>query len=228
MAGHDPCMPVLRWSVAQTVTLEELLLAAQDAALAGVWAALPGIVQSYNASEQTADIQPAVMNGYTDEAGNRAPETLPVIPRVPVVFPGAGSYSITWPLAVGDTVLLVFSSRSIDTYLSQGGVVDPRDDRRHSLSDAVAIPGLRTYKAPIASATASADALVLAAPSLLLGGADASDPVVRKSDLDAFIQNDFVGHTHGITGIQTGSSALISDGASAVSTPACSSTVMTK
>lgn len=214
--------------MAQTVTLEELLLAAQDTALAGVWTALPGVVQAYNASEQTVDVQPAVMNGYTDESGDRATETLPVIPRVPVVFPGAGVYSITWPLAVGDTVLLVFSSRSIDTYLAQGGVADPRDDRRHSLSDAVAIPGLRTYKAPIASATASASALVLAAPQVLLGGADANDPVVRKSDLDAFIQNDFVGHSHGVNGIQSGPDAIISEGAASVSTPACSSTVMSK
>lgn len=221
--------------MAQTVTLEELLLTAQDASLAGLWSALPGIVQSYNASEQTADIQPAVMNGYTDEGGERATETLPVIPRVPVVFPGAGSYSITWPLAKGDTVLLVFSSRSIDTYLSQGGVVDPRDDRRHSLSDAVAIPGLRTYKSPIASATASADALVLAAPTLLLGGADASDPVARKSDLSAVVTalNNHEHYPPTISGATytpgtLDTSVHTGTPTSSTNTPACSSVVKAK
>ena len=45
-------------------------------------------------------------------------------------------------LVPGDTVLLVFSERSIDKWAQQGGEVDPLDSRLHHLSDPVALPGL--------------------------------------------------------------------------------------
>jgi hypothetical protein len=43
----------------------------------------------------------------------------------------------------GDPCLLIFSDRSLDSWLDRGGEVDPIDLRRHHLSDAVAILGVR-------------------------------------------------------------------------------------
>jgi len=67
---------------------------------------------------------------------------MPVVPDVPVVWPRSGGAQMTMPVRRGDTVLLVFTDRSIDRWLAQGGNVTPDDRRQHDLSDAVAVPGL--------------------------------------------------------------------------------------
>ena len=69
--------------------------------------------------------------------------------RVPVCFPGSGGWKVTFPISKGDTGLLIFCSRSIDRWLSEGGSVDPQDDRTHDLSDAVFVPGLTDFAHPI-------------------------------------------------------------------------------
>ena len=83
------------------------------------------------------------------EDGTNQTGPLPVIPSVPVCFPGSGAFRVTFPVAKGDTGLLVFCSRSIDRWLSEGGSVDPQDDRTHDLSDAVFVPGLTDFGHPI-------------------------------------------------------------------------------
>ena len=55
----------------------------------------------------------------------------------------------------GDQVLLVFSERSLDVWLSAGGIVDPNDTRKHHISDAIAIPGCYPFNNPITGASAS-------------------------------------------------------------------------
>lgn len=181
-----------------TPSLAAVLRGALDARLADVRVSLPGIVRSYDAGTQRADVQPAIRDGYLDEAGDRQTEDLPIVAEVPVVFPGAGSASITWPLAAGDEVLLVFSSSSLDRWLSRGGVVDPEDDRRHDLTDAVAIPGLRHGALPGAAIGAG---VVVRSADIQLGSSAAADPVIRKSDLDAVIAQ-LNSHVH--SGVSTG------------------------
>jgi hypothetical protein len=55
---------------------------------AQTWTALPGIVRSYDAATQLASVQPAVQDFETGEDGERTDKTLPVIPDVPVAWPG--------------------------------------------------------------------------------------------------------------------------------------------
>jgi hypothetical protein len=100
--------------------------------------ALPGEIDSYNATTGKAAVKPLLQERYAD--GEVV--TLPVIPNVPLVFPRTAAASITLPVARGDGCLLLFCDRSIDRWLSVGGTVEPDDVRMHSLSDAVAIPGL--------------------------------------------------------------------------------------
>jgi len=155
--------------------------------------ALPGRVESYDAATQKANVQPLIMDEDFDDLGERVAQRLPVVTNVPVCFPGAGGYRVTFPMAIGNTVLLVFSSSSLDRWLSRGGEVDPEDDRHHHISDAVAIPGLFDFAHVPTSAPT--DAMVLHAATLKLGADDASDPVVRKSDLDQVVAT-FNGHHH--------------------------------
>lgn len=165
-----------------TPTFLEVLEQFTSNKLKGVNVALPGRVVSYDASKLRADVQPLIKRAYENEEGERATESFPIVPSVPVVFPGAGAYRITFPVAAGDTVLLVFASSSLDVWLSEGGEVDPLDDRRHATSDAIAIPGLRDFKNAPAAGT---DALAVEASEVRLGSHDASDPVALSSELAA-------------------------------------------
>lgn len=104
---------------------------------------MPGQVESYDHDLQVADIQVTVKNGTTAENGDRRAETIAVLTSVPVLHAGGGGFRVVFPVKRGDTVLVVFASRSITRWLINGGVVDPKSDHHHDLSDAVAITGLR-------------------------------------------------------------------------------------
>jgi hypothetical protein len=128
-----------------------------ESRLRDVHVACPGRIVRYDADKQQADVQPLVQVVYLNEAGDRQVESLPVVPNVPVIFPGAGGFRITFPVTAGDedgdTCLLIFSESSLDRWLDQGGgPLDPQDDRRFHLSDGVAVLGLRDYAHALASA----------------------------------------------------------------------------
>lgn len=103
--------------------------------------ALPGKVESYDASTQTASIKPMVKQVTEAEEGEIS-ESLPVIPNVPIAFPRAGGFFVSFPVAKGDTVLLVFCDASIDEWRATDKESEPGDLRKHTLSGAVAIPGV--------------------------------------------------------------------------------------
>jgi len=124
--------------------------------LADMRVSCPARVEKYDSAKQQVDVKPLLKESYTAEDGTDVVEGLPVITNVPVVFPGGGGYRITFPIQAGDTVLLVFSDRSIDAWLTNGGEAAPVDERRHVLTDAIAIPGLHAENAPWADAGESA------------------------------------------------------------------------
>jgi hypothetical protein len=100
------------------------------------------------ATPREVDVQPVHKRAYTDETGVRVPDKQPVIPSVPLVYPGGAGLVVTWPMAIGDEVVLVFSDDSLDKYLAgAGGDIDPEDDRHHHLADAIAIAGVRSLNA---------------------------------------------------------------------------------
>lgn len=107
---------------------------------------MPGVVVSYDAASQTAQIQLGVKSNYISESGDRASESIAPLTDVPVIHLGGGGYRTVYPVAKGDTALVVFGSRSITDWLVQGRVVEPQADHRHDLSDGIAIVGLRTQK----------------------------------------------------------------------------------
>ena len=77
-----------------------------------------------------------------DSTGKITMGSIAPILDVPIVFPSAGGFTITMPVAVGDEVLVMFASRCIDAWWQNGGVINPpMDYRMHDLSDGFAIPG---------------------------------------------------------------------------------------
>jgi hypothetical protein len=160
--------------------------------LAEVHVALPGRVVSYDSAKQSADVQPLIRQPFENEEGDRQVDSLPIVTHVPVVFPGAGPISMTWPIPAGTTGLLVFSEASLDKWLNEGGEVDPLDDRRHALTDGVFIPGLRPFSDPVPPAGVHGTAVVISAPLIHAAG---TAQLALKSDVDA-LQSYIDAHFH--------------------------------
>lgn len=136
----------------RTPTLTEVLGLAVRAGAADLRVALPGRVERYDLARGTVDVQPLLRETTRDDAGELVAERLPVLTGVPLVFPGAGGFALVFPVQVGDQVLLVFADRSLDGWRDQGAEATPADERRHALSDAIAIPGLMHTGSPAATA----------------------------------------------------------------------------
>jgi hypothetical protein len=107
---------------------------------AQTWTALPGIVRSYDAATQLASVQPAVQDFETGEDGERTDKTLPVIPDVPVAWPGGSGQYFHPGLTAGDEVLLVFSSLDPSVWHRTGSVSKAADLGRHVPAHAFAVP----------------------------------------------------------------------------------------
>jgi hypothetical protein len=120
---------------------EEAMRLVLDGRQSCIWTAMPGIVQSVDRSAMTCEVQPAIQGTVEDETGATQSVNLPLLVDVPIVFPSAGGFTITMPLAVGDEVLVIFASRCIDAWWQSSGVQRPMEMRMHDLSDGFAIPG---------------------------------------------------------------------------------------
>jgi hypothetical protein len=123
-------------------SLAQLLGDAFDARLTRLHTALPAEVVSYDPATQTAAVQPLIKEVLIDAEGETSAHTLPQISNVPVMFPRSGGWFCSFPIAKGDTVLLVFAEKSIGRWREQDKLTDPGVVSMHHLSDAMAIPGL--------------------------------------------------------------------------------------
>lgn len=141
-------------TIADSPELATVIRNAISARLVDVHTAMPAKVQSYDSDSQTADIEPELSRIVRDAAGVRSTETLPIIPCVPVAFPGAGGFFVAFPVQAGDTGLLIFNEYAIDRWRADAPG-DPGDERRHGLSGAVFIPGLKTSSNALADADAT-------------------------------------------------------------------------
>jgi len=99
--------------------------------------AIPGIIQEFNTENQTATVQPTIK-----EQINGSWIQLPLLLDVPVQFPRAGGYSVTFPVKRGDECIVIFNDMCIDSWWQSGDVQTQLEKRRHDLSDAVAILGI--------------------------------------------------------------------------------------
>ena len=123
-------------------------------AIGNVHTALPGTILSYDTGSNRASVQPfgAIK---TKDARNIS---YPVIYNAPVQFPCGmgGRAGITFPIRPGDGCIVLFAEGQIDDYLSGG---DSADGRKHSLNDAIVIPGL--YNSGVTTESRYPDDVVL-------------------------------------------------------------------
>jgi len=139
-------------SFADVRSLTTLLRRAVGRELLDVHTALPGIVDTYDATSRRARVVPAIRLLLDDGSLlDRPPVT-----DVPVLFPSGGGLSLTFPLQRGDPVLMIFSQRGMDGFKSSYTVSPPSRGPIMDMSDAVALVGFGSVLTTPASATGAA------------------------------------------------------------------------
>ena len=121
----------------ETKTLDEVLRLAMEGVLYNLHVALPCAVTVVR-NNGYVDVQPLLQRLYT--TGDLV--SLPVLQNVPISHPRGADYWIKLPVAVGDLGTIVFCERSLDSWKVDGNLTNPKDSRRHDLSDAIFFPGM--------------------------------------------------------------------------------------
>lgn len=114
-----------------------------------------GTIQSFDPAKQTVQ---ATLNYpksvlRSDGAGGYKPVLIdyPILLDVPVVILSGGPAALTFPIQKGDQCLILFNDRDIDNWFQSGQKVPLASSRLHSLSDAIALVGLRPSSNPLAN-----------------------------------------------------------------------------
>jgi len=189
-----------------------------DSLLQAMRCAVPAIVQSFSAGPPATVSVVIATNELVTKALDDDPFSvqsealqIPVLTDVPILIPSAGGFSFTVPITQGDEVLLVFSDTEIDSWLQSGGMNNhPTSQRRHNLSDAVAIVGLRSAPRALSSySTTSAqvrsddgtvvidlkpDQISVTAPTVLVTGS--TTVTISGNNTTSIDGKDFLLHKH--------------------------------
>lgn len=122
-----------------TPTMAEVMRTVIERRLSEMHVCLPAKVVTYDKATQLASVEIQLQKLYED--GTLL--SWPIISNVPVKHPRAQGTEtfIHMPLQPGDDLVLVFSERSLDNWKTQGGMTDPNDRRKFSITDAFALIG---------------------------------------------------------------------------------------
>lgn len=137
---------------------------------AGVYTAMPAIIDSFDPVKETCEAYITIQAKVTDKDGVAHWVSLPKLVDVPVCFPGGGGYTLTFPVAKGDEALIIFSSRCIDNWWLVGGVQTQADLRMHDLSDGFAFVGVKSQ------------------PNILSPAVSANSAQLRSNDGNTYVE----------------------------------------
>lgn len=162
----------------------------EDDIKANIRCAIPAVVESYNPTQRTIVAQPTIMEVVNGDTGTSTNIPLPLLQDVPVVFPAAGGFQITFPINIGDECLIIFADRCIDGWWQNSGIQVQQDVRLHDLSDGFAIFGPKSLPN---LGTTSTTAMIIDGPgNVLIKGLDI---VTIDSNLSSLI-TAYNSHTH--------------------------------
>ncbi|MDE2846012.1 MAG: Gp138 family membrane-puncturing spike protein [Gemmatimonadota bacterium] len=118
----------------------------------GLHTSVPGLVEIYDPTTRRARVKFALKQVRTD--GSEVAKA-PIV-DVPVVFPSGGGFTLTFPIAQGDPVMVLFSERGIAAFKKTFAEATPTEGQYHQETDAVALPGF----GPLSITPADTDASV--------------------------------------------------------------------
>ena len=103
-----------------------------------------GKIEKVTSAEQTVEVTLQIRRPAADGTSS----AIPLLVDVPyMVLQGGGAY-IDLPITAGDYCIVLFNDRDIDTWWSTANMADPSTNRKHDLSDGIAIVGLNPKTAP--------------------------------------------------------------------------------
>ena len=105
-----------------------------------IFTSLPASVTSYNASQQSVDVE---IDVRLPSSTAREEQLTAALTDVPIIFPSGGGGILSFPIKAKDKVLLCFTKYSLDKWKEKGAGVCG-ESRQHDFNDAVAIAGLFT------------------------------------------------------------------------------------
>ncbi|RTL04649.1 tail fiber protein [Candidatus Dependentiae bacterium] len=110
-----------------------------------------GTIQGFDSSNQTATIQinflrevRGAVASTTDNPDGIVKLSYPLLVKCPVMILSGGTARLTFPIAVGDTCMVLFCDKDMDTWFTTGQINVPNSPRTHDLNDAIAIIGIRS------------------------------------------------------------------------------------
>lgn len=127
----------------------DLIEAVLDTRLQDLHTMIPArIVKIDSYEQQKITVQPLIKERDRDYTSEKGLVDKALIQGVPVLFPSGGTGILTFPIKVGDKVMLSFSEESLDNWLygTSDTPIDPEDFRRHDYNDVIAIAGLYQFK----------------------------------------------------------------------------------
>lgn len=131
-----------------------------------------GIIQSFDATKQTAVVQVAVLRQVVDATATPpvfVNKPYPILLDVPVFANRGGTGFLTFPITAGDLCLVLFNDRDYDSFWATGNVQEPNSPRLHSLSDGLALVGFSTKAKKLANWSTSQAVLALGTTKVTLG-----------------------------------------------------------
>lgn len=181
-----------------SISLTEAVRAAIESRLSEVHTMIPGVVKTFDPNKLSVDVQPSIKRVFAD--GEIL--SLPIITAVPVIYPRTKKSILYFPLEAGDAGAIFFCERSLDIWLSKGGEVDPKDNRKFHFADAIFIPGLFSF-AQDNPATGNEEDFVAIHNDQKITIKKNGDIEVGSSSLKALVNEEFKtlfnSHTHPYT-----------------------------
>jgi hypothetical protein len=184
-----------------TPTLEAHINRLIDQRLRQMQTAFPAEVVDFNQSESTVTVKPLFIETWRGPGDVRTKETIEndedaYVENVLVMFPRASTFRVTFPITAGDTGLVVCTKFSLDRFRDGGGMSDPGDLRKFTMSGSVFFPVNLTPDADPLDGSESGST------DIYLGEGATGDYLALKKDVDdikSFIDNfqsTYNAHTH--------------------------------
>lgn len=163
--------------------LPDLMASLKYSVMESLNCAMPGVIQSFNATTKTAEVQLMIKQVYNDKIAS-----YPLLVDVPVFTLQGGGGAVYMPVQKGDPCLVLFADRNIDTWYSNGAEAAPANQRLHDIGDGIAFVGICNKSSSLADYPASEAGVRYSGARLGLKGGKANIQNASKSLLGALTE----------------------------------------